>query len=903
MEKIHKEINMKSIPRRILTILCIIGILLSVAVVMDFSFPVSAAEEGLDLCAMQIVVPDDATLVENTAAQELQTYLHKITGIKPDIHTERQHSGAGIYVGATNCAAENSITYPIEGDEKEEAWAIKAIGGNLFLCGAPGRGPLYAVYHLLEDVLGVRWWNMWEEYVPTGDAIVAADYENSGVPAMEYRGAFYGVEAIADYTYFVRNRLNSNLDKIPEEYGGAEEYGYPAHVHTFNRLFSAVDYATHPEWFSLIDGNREMNSQLCLSNQGLRAEYAKRLIQNVAVDPDAIYAVSPDDNTKFCQCNDCQKEIDTLGHSGYVLRFVNEMADAVKNAGYTHTQIEMLVYWVYLEPPKGDLVPAENVLLRFADNYADLLHGLDHPNNADTLEYLKTWMDLSSNDVYFWQYVVVYLENGVFPSMFHYGDDFTMLQEMGVNGWFAEQEQCINVDFWDMKLWLIAKLMENPVSGEEYAALMDEFIYGYYGEEAGKYIREYLYYMHERAEQTDLHQSFGTSIIGAEWLTLQDIVAGNDYFEKAFAAANGDETLLRRLRAVRSGLDRVIHENFGYWKKQAEDEGMSLPFTKREVGKRIYQTMTEQIQLRGAYDPDITQFYSKYDQRYSQQQVDLPEQYENVAREHILDYNAESLRLAYDYTVVTDPQSVMGKAVCCRADSRLAAGSFSLVFPEGRSIPVAAYDPDKLGGSEHYEIGQISAASMLTDSGYQLYSMQWTVPAMSDNAYIYMVSDWGVQNPFMAQELQDWVGQTVEVVISMRVEGNVEGNDPNNYPVYYIDRMFVVPPQTLQDHDYEPYAGRTDADVCKLACTVCGDVTENDHLWDTGEIIKKPTARKAGEIKYTCRDCGITRTDAISKASGSQSSYTILLLAAAVAVNIAALALLAVVLLKKQKKD
>ena len=68
------------------------------------------------------------------------------------------------------------------------------------------------------------------------------------------------------------------------------------------------------------------------------------------------------------------------------------------------------------------------------------------------------------------------------------------MQELGVNGWFAEQEHCINAEFWDMKFWLLMKLMEKPVSGEEYTALMDEFIFGYYGEQAGEYIRQYLYY-------------------------------------------------------------------------------------------------------------------------------------------------------------------------------------------------------------------------------------------------------------------------------------------------------------------------------------------------------------------------------------------------------------------------
>ena len=887
---------MRNTAKRILCILCAFFMLLPVA----GGIRVQAAE-GLDLAQMQIVLPASATAVEQMAATELQTYVNKITGTSPVIKTEGQHSGACVYVGATGYAAQNNISYPTEGDENGEAWAIQAVGRDLVLCGAPTRGPLYAVYHLLEDVLGVRWWNIWEEDVPTGDAIVPEGYADSGVPVMEYRGAFMGIEANKDYQYFVRNRMNSNLGDIPEAYGSGEVYGAPSHVHTFGRYFGAADYAAHPEWFALIDGVRDYSGQLCLSSAGLRKEYADRMLKDVAKAPDAIYSVSPDDNTKFCQCEDCQKAIESYGSSGYVLDFVNEMAAAVSAAGYTDTAVEMLVYWVYVTPPKGGVTPADNVMLRFADNFTDLLHGLDHENNAESMENLKAWIALCDNDIYYWQYVVVYLNNGVFPSMFHYGEDFTALQELGVNGWFAEQEQCINVDFWDMKQWLIAKLMEKPVSGEEYASLMDEFIYGYYGEEAGKYIRDYLYYMHEKAEATNMKVTFGTGIIDAPWLSVQDIIKGNEYFEKAVAAAGDDGVLQRRLRSARCGLDRVIHENYGSWKQQAEDEGLTLSFTKQQVGMRIYQTMTEQIALRGAYDPDYAQFYNSYARRYGAQQIQLPDGFEGVARQHILDYNADDFRLAYDYSVVMDSASQFGKAVCCKAETRLAAGSNSLILKNGNAIRVAVYDPDGLGGSQYYDIGEITAGMVKAGEGYQLYSFRWRVPAMGSGAYVYMFNDWGVQNQFIAQEMQDMVGQTVEVYISMKVEGVIDGSDPLQYPEYYIDRIFVLPEKENWAHNYEAAAGTAEGTVCKTVCTVCGDVIESEHIWNTGVTVKEPTSQAPGEKQLTCLSCGAVRTEALEKLPRSPKDHTALLIAAGVTLNLAAVVLLAAVIRKRKK--
>ena len=336
---------MKNIGKRITSVLCAVVLLMSMIILPEHR--VYAAEDGLDLSTMQIVVPASATQVEQTAASELQSYIYKITGVKPSIKTEGSHSGACVYIGATNYAKLKGVSYPTEGDENGEAWAIKIVSGSLFLCGAPARGPLYAVYHLLEDVLGVRWWSIWEEDVPKGKAIVPTGYADSGVPVMEYREVFVGKETSTDYAFYARNRMNGFTTNIPDSYGGEESYGQPAHVHTFNRYFTSEDFSAHPEWFSQVSGTRVSDGQLCLTNASLKTEFASRLVSKVAGDPDAIYSVSPNDNTKFCECSTCQSAINTYGMSGYVLRFVNEMAAAVTAAGYTDTTVEMLVYWAY----------------------------------------------------------------------------------------------------------------------------------------------------------------------------------------------------------------------------------------------------------------------------------------------------------------------------------------------------------------------------------------------------------------------------------------------------------------------------------------------------------------------------------------------------------------------------
>ena len=96
---------------------------------------------------------------------------------------------------------------------------------------------------------------------------------------------------------------------------------------------------------------------------------------------------------------------------------------------------------------------------------------------------------------------------------------------------------------------------------------------------------------------------------------MKDIIHGNELFE----AAGEDETLLRRLRAARSGLDRVIMENYTKLaeKAAAEDIKLSDCFTEKEVGSRLYITMTEMVEQRGDnFDTNGKKYINRY-KKYS----------------------------------------------------------------------------------------------------------------------------------------------------------------------------------------------------------------------------------------------------------------------------------------------
>ena len=628
---------MEQLVKRIFLCVCAFAMVVSCGTVFA-----QAADGDLDIGQMEIVLPAEATDVEKTAAEELALYVNKMTGQTMTTVTEGQQSGKAVYVGATQFAADNAVTF--EDNEYGEGWAIKAVDGNLVLTGGAVRGTLYAVYHLLEDVFGVRWWNPWEEYVPElSAALVPADYNDSGVPDFLYRDIY--VDETWEYLYFVRNRINGWVTNTPAAYGGEEAFGAPAHCHTIGMFFPGyyqessgeyqewvdavgnpehVDFfEEHPEWFEMTEnGSRSANAHMCLTNEGLREAYAEKMLATIQYSYDKAdaegvarpryFAIAPNDQGGHCLCDDCEASIAESGASGNLLKFVNYVADKVAEV-YPEVFVETLAYHGYVEVPLDDTRPRDNVVIRYANNKMDVLHDLNHKNNENNKTNLQNWIKITKpGQLYVWDYAILYSTNGVFPSMYKYGDNFKLFKELGVNGYFVEIQNASSVDFWDMKVWLISKLAEDV--DRDYDALMDEFIYGYYGEAAGPYIRQYLDYMHEKAEACNTTFTFGVPLIKNTWLKAEEILQGNAYFEQAFAAAEGDEVVLKRLCVARGGLDRQIAENYILLQMQAEYEGLDWNIDQRALLERTIATLKELIEVRGgSYLFDINNALSKYE--------------------------------------------------------------------------------------------------------------------------------------------------------------------------------------------------------------------------------------------------------------------------------------------------
>lgn len=567
----------------------------------------SIARDGKADCA--IVLGDNATLAEKTAGLEISSYLSKVTGGQFSIKAEREISGASnlIYIGKTKYSSRNGLQ---AAGMKPEEWIVKSVGDNLVITGGHPRGILYGVYHFLEDVIGIHWWNPWEESVPVKSTLSIKNLDLRGRPFFSYRDIYmlYGNDK---GLFAVRNRLNRQGDEvIGVQYDGGADYGPPYHVHTFYRYIPPQQYfGDHPEWFSLINGRRVSDQgQLCLTNTELRAAVLlklKRFIESsqanaasLGLPPPRVFDISQNDTGGPCQCEICQAIAKREGsEAGPLLDFVNYMANGIRNQ-YPDVYIDTLAY-DYTENPPSTIKPLNNVIVRLCNTTSNLTKSITDKDNAAFRNLLLRWGRISKN-VRIWNYAVTYDRNyGLpLPSMHTYPDDYRFYTKHNVSGVFTEHEYTIHADMRDLKIWVMIKLLENPEAN--YKTLVGTFTDGFYGP-AGKYVREYVTLLERTSDARESHISPNPSLTQYRYLTPDFIHEAHTIFNKAEESVLNDPLRSRRVRHARLSLDRatvlLFPQLMAAWSDNAngiKKMRLSLDF----IAQRYRQTSDEQIDLR-----------------------------------------------------------------------------------------------------------------------------------------------------------------------------------------------------------------------------------------------------------------------------------------------------------------
>jgi hypothetical protein len=446
-----------------------------------------------------IVLAADAAEPERHAANELAGFLQQITGAKFEIQAPPAAGQSRLLVGpnAAKLAAADFSTDGLGAD----GIIIRTVGNDLILAGGRPRGTLYAVYTFLEEHVGCRWWSSQASAIPIKPTLRIDRLNVRYVPPLEYRESFWFDAFDGDWA--VRNKSNGNSERLDAKRGG--KHIYEGFVHTFFPLIPPKKYfEDHPEWFSEIKGKRSHErTQLCLTNEEMRAELIKNLKVRLKNNPAAtIASVSQNDWHGNCQCSKCAAIEKAEGSpAGLMLRFVNAVAEDIEEE-FPNVAISTLAYQYTRKPPKITK-PRPNVIVRLCSIECSFSTPLSSERNKKFRDDIVGWSKIC-NRLYIWDYTTNFRHYIMpHPNLRVLGPNVKFFVDHSVKGIFEQGAYTSNgAEMAELRAWVLAKLLWNPtLDGQE---LTDEFIAGYYGH-AGPHIKDYLKITHDAVEASGDH--------------------------------------------------------------------------------------------------------------------------------------------------------------------------------------------------------------------------------------------------------------------------------------------------------------------------------------------------------------------------------------------------------------
>lgn len=434
-----------------------------------------------------IVLCDNASSSEKTAAEELKEYLRQISGAElplvnsKDLEDGRKH----IFIGFNKeYAALCGVETP---EDDNEGYTYRTVGDNIWIYGGKKRGTMYGVYSFLENEFGVRWYTMDYTKIPKANSWRLKNLCHSEEPVARFRfDQYYNVDH-GDWQ--AHNKCNSAYWVDENRYGGLSSYW---EGHTFRIFISPEGYfAEHPEYFSLREGVRRPDAQLCLSNPEVLQICIDKMKYTIQTNPlFDIYSMSQNDNPFPCQCDKCRAiEEQYGGHSGLILWFVNQVADAIKSL-YPDKYIGTFAYMYSRKPPVG-IVPRDNVVIRLCSLECCRAHPIEEcEHNRSFMSDIENWSKIAPN-IYIWDYVVNFSQYvAPFPNFNVLAENIKTFQKYNVIGIRQQANyQSIGGEFSDLKAWVLSKLLWNPY--QDTRELVSQFINDYYGE-AAPYIQRYF---------------------------------------------------------------------------------------------------------------------------------------------------------------------------------------------------------------------------------------------------------------------------------------------------------------------------------------------------------------------------------------------------------------------------
>jgi len=517
-------------------------------------FPI--AENGQPKC----VVVAGAEFAKQ--AKDLTGYLEQITGAKiPVVANEAAANGQpSIVLGKVDKVPGSSARVTAR-----QAYRIKADDKTLRLTGGSDFGVSYAVWGLLEDHLGCRFYSgargqQWFEVVPKKPTLAIGKLDDFQEPAFMQRNFIWWP---GSDEWVAKNR------------GG----GYPGDGtcnstlsagHNFYKLMPPDDgkdqagiarkgwFKEHPEWAPLTDGKRLPSWAwgFCYSNPELPKELAVRVAALIEARkaqaaqmkftyyPEVPISMAQGDGFSACECEVCRKIVAEEGSwAGPLILMCNRTVEILEKqypdqTFITHAYFETLKAPRHIRPHKNlyiSLVSSDLSQNPAGDNVGRIV---GNPAMRAYEQALKDWPKIAPGRVGVWDWRISSPE---FPAVFYLAENQRYFRDCNVAGVLP---QVCGPVWSELFCWLHLKLAWNPDADAD--KLIRQFLTDYYGPKAAPVIYDY-FKLTQKAYEESLYMPSVCRSTG--WTELMNAKIYQPYIpqmvalmDKALAAAKSDTT-------------------------------------------------------------------------------------------------------------------------------------------------------------------------------------------------------------------------------------------------------------------------------------------------------------------------------------------------------------------------
>lgn len=517
-----------------------------------------------------IVLGREPSRTDQWCARELQTWLEKITRARlPIVSEDTPVSGNVLAVGRSRYTEQlYRESYRFEEYVLQTlsptclafaGWeGPPAVNANGEWLRDDERGPLYAVYEFLED-LGVRWFypGDWGWYAPRRPTLTVRNYHIRKVPGTTIRWGINGGTGrdsqwnadVGDWA--VRNRLNTWL------WGAADKGGYVLVAyggHNFHQIIPPDGYfATHPDWFPLINGRRVPEGQLCLASPEVLQRFADAALASFAGDSQCrFFSVWPNDmGGGWCECEACRAMDGPDGNvADRLVKFANAIAD-ITSRQYPDRVIHTAAYTpAYFDPPTT-VKPAPNVWVQVcrywpAGDSSSTYYNQMTEQARHYYRALKRWTELGNTFLY--TYYGFFASDLYYPIVYQLFADWPVKTSWGVRGAYAQTSQ-----HWATNAWVYytyPRIMFNPTLDEE--AFRQDYFSKCYGR-GGDAMRAFFEVVESKFRETPCLLEWET----VEGILDDELLSRMEQHLSAAerAAARDDWRTRRRIAVVRQGFD------------------------------------------------------------------------------------------------------------------------------------------------------------------------------------------------------------------------------------------------------------------------------------------------------------------------------------------------------------